>query len=296
MTYPNAVNTTIFSAAGVAACQWALVNSLGIPMGPTGALANGLDAGLSRYIGIKTAGAASAEPRKVDVTGDNGRFRHSYMFNPAEISALELNFGAMNLTLAAAAQGIKNRVLGDWEMIGADSDAAVGTKQACIVFTVDAQDADQAAGVKRYLNYIYPLVTLTPLFGQHQEATGMEWPWRGQPTQAGRAPWGELFTEAVWGFNRAAFIVMTSTNHPICLHTFMRDGATQDFTLDYSPSQDHSGTGIRAWNTTAAGTNTLLTATTDYTVNIATKTVSLGAVGSAGDAVVVAYEPFDYLD
>lgn len=296
MVYADNVNTTIFSAAGVAAAQWALVNSLGLPYGPTGALANGLDAGLSRYIGVKTTGSASAEPRKVDVTGDNGRFRHSYMFNPAEISALELSFGTMNMTLAALAQGIKNRSLGDWEMLGADSDAAVGSKQVCIVFHVDAQDADTATGVKRYLNYLYPLVTLAPLFGSHQEATAMDWPWRGVPTQAGRTPWGEVFTEAVYGFTKAAFMLVTTTNYPLCLHTFVRDGSTTTFTLDYSPASDHTGTAIRLWNTTAAGVNTLLVATTDYTVDVATKTVTLTAVGNAGDAVSVAYEAFDLLE
>ena len=85
-------------------------------------------------------------------------------------------------------------------MIGADSDAAVGTKQVCIVFTVDAQDADAAAGVKRYLNYIYPLVTLTPLYGQHQEATGMDWPWRGTPTRDARS---HGLPRVRWWFARA---------------------------------------------------------------------------------------------
>lgn len=296
MTYPNAVNTTIFSSAGIAAAQWAVVNTLGIPVGPTGSLGVGLDAGLSRYIGIKTGGAASAEPRKTDATGDNGRFRHSYMFNPADISQLELSFGAMNFTLAAMAQGIKNFSLGDWEFIGGDTDAAAGSTQICLFFHVDAQDADQAAGVKRYLNYIYPVTTLMPLFGQHQEAQAMEWPWRAQPTQAGRAPWGQLFTKAVFGFTRAAYLPATSTQYPLCFHTFVRDGATQAFTLDYSPASDHSGTQIRVWNTTAAGVNTLLTATTDYTVNIATKTVTLTAVGTPGDIVTVLYEAFDLLD
>jgi len=230
------------------------------------------------------------------VTGDNGRFRHNYMFNAADLGNLELNFGTFNMVLAAAAQGIKNVSQGDAEFIGADTDAAVGTAQVCLFFHVDAQDADTASGVKRWLNYIYPLCTLTPLYGQHQEATAMDWSWRAAPTQAGRAPWGEVFTNAVWGFTRAAFLIGTTTSYPFCFHTFVRDGATQTFTLDYSPASDHTGTAVRVWNTTPAGVHTLLAATTDYTIDVATKTVTLIAAGDAGDAVNVRYESFDFLD
>lgn len=294
--YPNAVNTTIFSAAGVASFQWGLVNSLGLPMGSAGALAPGFDAGLLRYIAVKRAGTTQNEPRLVSVTGDNGRFRHNYMFNPAEIGNLDLNFGVMNMLLATAAAGTKLRTYDDWEFMGMETDAAVGTAQVCLVVNIDAQDADAASGNKRYWNYIYPLVTLTPLFGTHEEATGMEWPWRGAPTQSARAPWGEIFTEATWGFNRAAYIGGTTTNYPISLHAFMRNGATTAFTLNYSPASDHTGTAVKVWNTTEAGVNTRLVAGTDFTVNVATRTVTLSGAGTSGDVVVVAYEAFDYLD
>jgi hypothetical protein len=296
MVYPDAVNTTIFSSAGVAAAQWALVNSLGIPFGPTGVIGNGLDEGLSRYIGVKRAGTTQNEPRMVDVTGDNGRFRHKYMFNAAEIGNLEMNFGPMNMVLATAAAGTKIRTYDDWEFMGMETDAGVGSNQVCLVISVDAQDADAASGTKRYWNYLYPLVTLTPLFGTHEEATGMEYPWRGAPTQAARAPWGEPFTEATWGFSRAAYIGGVSTSYPITLHTFVRNGTTTAFTLNHMPASDHTGTAVKVWNTTPAGVNTRLAAGTDFTVNVAAQTVTLSAAGTAGHIVVVAYEAIDLLD
>lgn len=296
MTYPNLTNVSIFSAAGLARAQWAIVNSLGLPYGSTGSIAVAQDRGMSLYVAVKRAGSDAVTPRTVDVTGDNGRFRHRYQFNPAEIGNLNMNFGVLHLDALAAFTGtnVESITDTDWNAVGFETNAAVNTNSACLIFNLDIQDADTESGQPRWYNLFYPVVTVTPQFGAHEEAAGMEWPYQGSPTQSARYPWGKQFTTATNGFTKAVYTGVSSY-YPITMHTYVSNGSTLAFTLDYAPASDDTGRSVKVFKTTSTGTTTELTKTTDFTVTIVTKTITLTSAGSSGDTFVVVYEATDLI-
>lgn len=292
-TYLDVSNTSIFTAAGLARAQWAKVDTNGIPMGPTGSIAQGADRGMGIYAFAKRAGGAASEPRITPVTGDNGRRRHQYAFNAADLGNLDLTFGAFNMDAYNAFSGTKTHAIGEWNAIGAETDAAVNASQVCLLFNVDAQEADLVGfGTARWVNWFYPLVTVTSLFATHEEVAAADWPFRGVPTQAGKYPWGVAFNTTDNGFTQAARTLLTSRN-PLTMHTFVCDGNATSFTLDYTPASDQTGYVVRVYRyIPSTGAVSLITPTS---ISIASKTVQLASDYDAGDQIIVLYETFDIL-
>jgi len=296
MTYPGITNTSILAAAGIARFQYAGVNSIGVPLGRTGSLSVGQDAGLSIVKAVKAFGMGAVQNQRVFSTGDNGRTKYGWSFNSTEIGELALNFAVMDMNLMALGQGISVKEHGDISVIGLQTDAPANLGQVCLLGNIDAQDADTYNGNARWLNMLIPLTNVFPNFGEHAEATPMDFPFVGQPTQTARVPWGETIASWAVGYDNAVAFYLTSTNYPLTMHTFVRNASTTTFTLDYKPYGDHTNEQtLHVWDVTAAGVATKLTPTTDYTINISTNTVTLGAAGTSGTSVVVLYEAMDIL-
>ncbi len=296
--YPDLSNVSVFSAAGVTRAQYAINDrTTGLPLGPTGAIAQGDDRGMGVYIAVKRASSPIPGPRITPVTGDNGRFRHQYAFSAAELGNIDMNFGVFNQDVYAAFTGTKVHSIGEWNAIGIETDAAVNAAQATLLFNVDAQDANSGTdGQTAFLNWFYPAVTVTPLGATHEEVAAADWGWQGIPTRTSRYPWGLAYTTASNGFTRAKGIPLTS-HYPMTMHMFVCDAATSTFTLDYSPTTDQTATGKtwRVFRYQSGGTVTDITATITSVV-IATKTVTLASAYTAGDVIYFVYEAFDLLN
>lgn len=293
MAYIDATNISIFSQAGVAACQYALNDpTTGLPMGASGTIAQGQSRGLGAYIAIKEATDNVSEPRVVNVTGANGSFRQQYIFLPADLGTLNMNFGAFNQSVYTAFTSTKIETIGDFNMIGFDTNVPAATKQTTLLFTADAQDAGSLNfGQAAYTNYFYPSVTVVPLARTMQEVTAMTWGWRGIPNQTTKAPWAKAFTTITNGFLKAKCLQISSRN-PMTMQTIVCDGATTTYALDYSPDSDGTGYTFYMWRYQSNGTVTQITPSS---VNIAAKTVTLSSVYTAGDVIQVLYSSFDLL-
>lgn len=291
--YPDLANTAAFSAAGVAICQYGINDSVsGIPFGGSGAIAQGQSRGLARYIAIKEATNNIGEPRVVNVTGDNGNFRHQYVFNPADLGLIAMGFGVFSQTAYAAFSGTKIDTLSssDYNAIGLETNKAANAKQATLLITVDAQDADALNfGQARFVNYFYPAVNVVPLTETMTEVTGAIWNFRGVPTQTSKYPWGVAYTNAINGFTRAKCAQITSKD-PMTLQTIVADGSTTVWSLDFSPTEDETGYTTRVVRYQSNGT---ISYVTPSDINIAAKTITLPSVYTAGDILVVIYSSFD---
>lgn len=285
MTYSN-VSSLQLSAAGIARAQYA-------PVGPDGiansSLASGQDSPLSLYVAIKAAGGQIPEPRTVDVSGDNGRFLHRYLFNPAQLGQLDLNFGIFDMSAYSRFSGTKiDASNAEWNIAGMETNQNPRTNQILLLTNQDAMDAGSVNnGQQRFLNYIYPLVTVYFLGGNGQEANAQDWNYRGVLTRAGKMPWGTPFTALTNGFTAAARL-LAATVYPMTLHTFVPASSTGTFNLTYTPSSDATGFGIKAWNTVTGLPITLTS------VVPGTRAVSYSGAG-AGVPHVVAYEAIDLL-
>lgn len=295
--YPDLTNTTIFSQAGVAMCQYEINDpNTGLGAGPTGSIAAGSGRGMGRYIAIKNAAAPNPNARVVNVTGDNGRFLHVYLFNPAELGVIALGFGAFDQNAYAGFSHTKVDVVGDANATGGGTNAPAGASQATLLLTMDAQDADVLQfGQARFANYFYPQVGVWYLGEQAAEVQGADFQYQGYPTQAGRDSWGAPFTLATHGYTRAKYRKLV-TKFPLTQHRFYVTGtpASATFTLDFSPTTDQTGPAIKAFRFTPATGN--FEAATLTSVNIATRQVVVAPLSgnfADGDVITVLYESFD---
>lgn len=295
--YPDIALTEIFSQAGVAMAQYEINDPVsGLGMGPTGSIAPGTGRGMGRYIAIKNAAAPNPAAVVVDVTGDNHRFHHVYTFNPATLGVIAMGFGAFDESAYAAFSKTKIHTIGQWPAVGVGTDAPVGAAQATMLFTMDAQDADVLKfGAPRFVNYFYPGLIVYYLGESATEVQGADFQYQGHPTQVGRYPWGIAFVSNVNGFLRSKSVKLTSA-YPMTMHRYLNTGsnATVTFTLDFSPTTDQTGDGIKAFRYVAATGQT--EAAVLNSVNIATRQVVVAPLTGSfadGDLISVPYESFD---
>lgn len=291
--YPDLSQISLFSQAGVAACQYAINDAgSGLPMGPTGSIAPGQSRGLGAYIAIKEATDNVSEPRVVNVTGANGAFRQQYIFLPADLGTLQMGFGAFSQDVYANWSNTRVEALGDFNIVGLDTNVPPASKQATLLFTTDIQDAGSAHfGQAGYANYFYPSVSVVPIARTMSEVTAMTWNYRGTPNQVSKFPWGSAFTTGVNGFLKAKCLLVTS-RYPMTMQTMVSNASLQTWPLDYSPDSDGTGYTFYAFRYQSDGTVTQITPTS---VSIGAKTVTFPSAYTGGDVIQVVYSSFDLL-
>jgi hypothetical protein len=294
--YPDLVNTSIFSQAGVALAQYEINDpNTNLGAGPTGVIAKGSGRGMGAYIAIKSASTQNPAPRVTNVTGSNGRFLHSYLFNPAEIGLINMAFGVFNQNAYGAWSGTKVDDVADANGTGHGTNAPPNAKQATLLITTDAQDADILNfGQARFTNYFYPLLSVYLAGENAAEVAPADFAYEGVPTQSIRDAWGPLFTQAVNGYTRAKYRKLVS-RYPMTIHRYYVNGSSGSvtFTLDYTPTTDQTGPAIKAWQYVAA--TGLVVPVTISNVVVGNRQVTCTGSFNDGDVISTLYQSFDLL-
>lgn len=250
-----------FSAGGIATIQAGIVNTSGIPLGIAGAITAGQGAALSVLKFSKRFGGQAPAPVRVTAIGDNNRNRHEYIFNPAQIGDLAIMLHALDLDAYAGFTALKKYTDGNSNGVLIQSNAAANAAQACIVVNIDAQDADSGAfGLKKFINEIYPLVTITPLMAQLQETTAAEWQYQGIPTMTDRFPWGLALNATTHGATRAAGLILTS-DYPMVIETLIATTSQTTYQLTYLPGAP-TATYVLGWKNNVLQTSGQLSVST----------------------------------
>lgn len=274
----------VLGVAGVAQCQYAIVNQNGYPMGTTGTISNGQSRGMGVPTMIKSAAGQFPPPRTVNVTGSNGRKRLKFVFTAADIGEFDMQFGAFDLNFYTNSSGTKIRTLGDWQIVGMQTDAAPAAVQVMLLFNIDAEEAGISTfGRKAWWNLFIPLANVYLQGAAHQEAAEGGFTYRVSPVQAGVLPWAVALSSGVDGYTEAAGFGVTSKN-PLTLDTFISDGSTPNFTLNYRPTEDQTGNAAFVFRN---GSATPISITS---LVVATKALTMASNGTAGDVNLAIYE------
>lgn len=277
-----------FSAAGVAAIQGGVVDINGIPWSTTGVPVAAAVTPLFRLPFAKRFGGVAPNPVRATAKGDNNRNRHEYIFNPDQMGETAIMQHALNLDQYAGYLKIKKVTDGNGYAVGIQTNAPVNAAQGVFVVNVDAQQAGLTGvfGLKKFINEIYPLVTMVPLLANLQELAPADWSFFGVPTQASQLPWGTPFSIATHGFTRSGGYLLTS-DFPIVCETFKAVGAEVSATLTYTPATP-AATYLVAYKF-AAGVWSA------FTVTSVTGKVANFAALSADDIIFFRYESQDFL-
>jgi len=281
-----AVNVTKIISAGADVMFYGVRDGAGYFNGPTAtAVANGSGAGMALLEGVKNAPHSVAEPESVAVTGDNSVLG-SFQFEPNELSSFILELATRDLTFEALAQSTLVATEGDISLSVIQPKAASYTN---IIFLVTGEAQSRASGsigTPQFETLLIPNATVVPLsrdgFAERAPAT---YRYRVTCNPVDKLPWGLALSDATNGTTESPAFTMNSENR---LHVYRAsgDGTTDDFVLTYSPAEASSDK-VRVYVD-----GVLKTYTTDYTVTIATKTVTFagGSIPTAGQKIVILYE------
>lgn len=264
------------------------LDAAGYIAGITGTLANGAAAGSYEMQGLKTADLAVPEPEKTNITGFN-RFLGAFTWPMGESPSGSIEGSVYDHTLNAALEGTLVRTLGGLEI------TALGAKEAtansvAMILQLDAysQTTGYKGQAKKFGLFVPKASAVALGTSTITERDALNARLALTILSADRMPWGELLTLVGQGATEALMLTFSS-DYWVDLHAFRGDGAVDDVVLAHTPAGDHTATPARVqvWvDGTAA------VPTTDFTVTVATRTVSFtaGHIPAAGAHVAILYE------
>jgi hypothetical protein len=273
-----------FSALGVSAAYWYVRNGV-YPYGTTGTIANGASAGGGRMKGVKAVAVTEPAPEIIIPTGDNGGLG-PYTLQPNTATTGTITTASGDQTLIAKSNNLKVFSQGAWDILGFGPDC-YSFSQMMFLFNSPAKSLEsatlnEAGWVNTFILNAENFATTLPNI---TERAVMDWLNNLTLSASSGLPWGTSLVAATHG-SASLKGLQISSPQPLAMHTYISDGAatTSAFTLDLTPYAANGGS-VVIWKN-----GVLLAYTTDYTVNVSTKAVSLVAAGSAGDKFVVLYE------
>lgn len=271
-----------FISAGTQLAFFGQVDAFGFFAGFSGNVASGANGeSMRRLLGIKTANPGPVEPESVNVTGDDTTLG-AIDFGPNEVPTWIMELAAADLANQALLQGTAVETLGGLKLGVLQPNDPV-YPDICIIYQAKSKSKDPGSdGVKAWSGYIVPLTSVVPLgraeFTERAPAADR---YKVTAQVASRKPWGVTINEANLGTSGAPLIPFTADN-PIVMERFTGNGVATTFNLVNTP--------ISTVKTIIHNNTQPMTPTTDYTVNVAAKTITFGVAPVDGVKIEVLME------
>lgn len=275
-------NIEQFTSAGVQLAWWALNNSNGYPMGPTGSIANGADSSMSQLQGINSLNLNLQQPRQVNVPGDDG-VKSVFFFEPESLPSGDLALGVFDATFVSRSQGTLVYADGDWNVPVLQPDLPTYASMTLMTVSQGKSSASGSVGQAQWMVKIYPKVQVVPLGDAGlANATDTSFTHALIANKSDKLPWGTSFSAANNGTTQAAvYGPFLSEGKPL-LHAHVGDASDTTLTLAKTPSAAN-GNKVKLWQN-----GTAKAYTTDYTVSGTTFTFA--AAPGAGVVSIIRYE------
>lgn len=266
---------------------WVAKKSGNYPMGITGSIANGGDAGFARARGFVSLSEEIPQGAVSTAVGDNGplgSFRARANANPTGSMALIL----FNQTIAAALNG---RIVYTQDEIDISlrSNYCTTIANCCLILSGRYKSQEDATlNNPGWWTIIYPDVELEELgrTPSGQSADSLQTTYGVVMNEVAVLPWGESVATKYTTQTRTFATDPISADYPLTMHTIVGDNSAVAFTVDETPAAA-SQNKVMLW--TGATQDTY---TTDYTVVTATKTLTYEAASkpTAAQVAVVLYQ------
>lgn len=281
----SVANSNQWTEVGAQYLFWALLSG-STPYGTTGSIANGASAGMGRLRGVDTISINEPEAPRVYATGDNGVIT-AFLLQPAQLPGGALTLGVFDQTFNIKSNGLKIFTLQEWDMsLGFPSCFTFADQLLIVNAPMNSQESTSLDEAGWAVTMIMKSQVQSHATDQIQSST---------PTKPGNTmnvkrtatlPWGVALTTATHGTTAASYLRFASP-YPVKMHTFIGDGAAATFTLDETPTAA-SAAAVALWQ--AGALKTYGAGAGNYTVDTATKVVTMGTAPGAGVVVVVLYQ------
>lgn len=276
-----AVNVSEWAAAGLDAIHVAARSDSGFFAGFANLTASstGTGSGMRRLRGAIRAPFSVAEPRRVNVRGDNGKIATFQFANDGD-NTFVLEMGVTDLTFEGMAQGSAVLTLGNWDMGLRGSNQPV-FENLIFLLTRNAESQETASlHDPGYENLIVFNVQALPLgdeaFADSAEG-GSRYSCVANPVS--KTPWGVALDTAFALKDGGA--VTWNSQYRCMMHVFIGDGTATAIVVDYTPV---SATATKCFN---ADTGAAITVSS---ITAGTKTITLAAAVPIGKFGVILYE------
>ena len=276
--------TTRYISAGTQLAFIGRVDSAGKFAGISGNVTAGLAGeGMYHVLGIQTANPGPVEPETVNIAGDDTTLG-AIQFPPNETPQWVMEVGAFDLELQSLLQGTSVLDINGIQ-IGALQPNGATTPDVCLIYQAKSKSKDAATdGASVWSGYIVPRANCYPLgraeFAGRQAANDR---YQIVAQVAGMLPFGVTIQSSTLGTTGAPLIPFTSDN-PITMHRFLTTSAAGAYQLARRPVSQAKTRIVHAL------TNVVYTPGTDYTVDVANRTVTFTPALPANTPIIVLYE------
>ena len=274
--------------AGFRTAKLHRLDTAGYAMGLLGTLANGEDSGSYELLAVKTADLQVPEPEQTNITGDD-QFQGAFTWPLGAAPRGSVEAAVFDMDLNVALEGIKKVTEGGLEMqvLGAKE---ADPKDICLIMQSSAFSKTSGyVGLSKKFGLLVPKASAVVLgIGTFTERQALNARLALTVQSADTYPWGKVFTLATEGATEGLMIPFTS-DYFVDLHAFVGDGVIDDVVLDRTPAGDNAASPQRVF---VYVNGVALTTTTDFTVTVATKTVTFtpGHIPTAGQKAEIRYE------
>lgn len=273
----------VFGAVGSQLTFWQYRNSSGYGVGTNNAMTNGQNSGAGRLYGITTVGLQKATTRNIVINGDNGIFG-AIKIAPSDVPQGSIVANAKDPVFAAGTQSTVLDTLGGNNLM-IDGIPCPTYQQMIIINNSPAIDSTGAAG---WLIDIFMNVTADIVDGDASDGAARQFTANLLGSYSTKFPWGKALSSVTNGATKALSAQMFAP-YPLTMHTLIRNTGVTTLVLNETPA-GASATMVPAFNNgTAMNYNASPSTSTDYSITTATKTLTLGAAGTAGDVLTVPY-------
>lgn len=284
---------TSYIAGGIVQAEYGLYDTEGLMCGKAGVLANGEDSGMGRWLGMKSVDASVPEVERATQTGDDQR-QGTITFQPTDATTLAIQMGVTTPEDEAALNNVAVYDDGQFSILPFDpylEDLPV----ACLSILSTAKK--RVPGQRANKGYEVNIFNYGEISAQGYdgitEREMRNYDFFMSLDQVYTWLWGSPMSQANEGTVAASGGRFTS-NRLVSFHAIRGDASELSVTLDFVPIGAESVSGVvKVWKTAAAdGVVTVLTPTTDYTLNASTGALALTAAGAGaeGDHFVVRYK------
>ncbi len=273
--------TPITIAAGFQSVFVGKRDSSGYLVGGLSTVAAAATADMYRLYGALRLPLQQAAPQRVPVLGDDGTMG-TFTFDPTTLPEGELELSAEDIDFEAFAQGTlvwQNGATGaDLGVLGPNT---LDLQQ--IILLAHQQNKSYPAGGKKWRTYIVPNCTIAPSGSElaHQAAASFKYGISMDKTSV--LPWGTAVANGTQGTTRLVNIPVNADN-PVMLAAALGNNTEDEFILDFTPA-GATAAYVKVWVN-----GTLKTITTDFTVNVSTKTITFVAPPATDAKIVIWYE------
>lgn len=277
-----ATGVNSFATLGLKIVYWATKNGA-YPNGTSAtALANGSAAGMGRLSGVSGLSVTEPDSPVISALANNGVLVQ-FIGEPQELPSGTLTQQALDQTFAAVATGVKVHTEGDYEYLPGFP-ACFNYADLMLLVNAPAKSTEPAtfgqAGWE--VTEYFLLNAQAKSGGDKQTNTISELASPLILNRVGTLPSGVAITTAAYGTTQMAKRVYWS-EYPITYHVLVGDGTVTAVTLNETPA-GANGNRVQVWQD-----GTALAYTTDFTVNVGTKTLTFAAAPGAGTKNVIRY-------